>query len=368
MAPTYRTDQIGSLVRPPRLLDARDALKAGRLSREELREIEGESILEALRRQRDIGLAVLTDGEMRRDAWQTVFSEAVDGFEEAYPIQEFTRADGTAVRLQMHTKAIRGRLSQHRRLAETDAGFLKQHARGPFKITLPSPAVVARSSWRKGVTDKAYPEREQLLADTTAIVRGELQALAKDGVPYVQLDEGFTVYVDPQRAELLADGRTRERAIEADIAAENACYAAARTAGAVTAMHLCRGSRASFRRGSGSYDWLAEHLFDRLDVDRFLLEYDSAERVGGFEPLRNVPKGKTIVLGLVSSTDPTLESIDELLRKIEAASRFCAIDQLAISSQCGFQGAASRDGAHMSSDQQWRKLDLIVETARRAWG
>lgn len=368
MVTAYRTDQIGSLIRTSRLLDARDAFKAGQLAREELREIEDEAILEALKKQRNIGIAVLTDGEFRRDAWQTVFSQAVEGFEANYPILESQRDDGTIARLQSHTKAICGRLQQHSRLAETDAAFLKEHARGAFKITMPSPAVVARASFRKGVTDKAYADRAELLADTTKIVQGEVEALAKQGVPYVQLDEGFTFYVDRAQGEAYADGRSREEAIEADIAAENTCYAAARAAGAVTAMHLCRGSRASFRRGSGGYDWLAERLLDRLDVDRFLLEYDDNERVGGFEPLRNMPKGKVAVLGLVNSTKPELEKRDDLMRKIEAAAKFCAVEQLAISSQCGFQGAGTRDGAHMTADQQWRKLELIVETARKVWG
>src|SRR5262245_41130490 len=159
MTLTYRTDQVGSLVRPPELLDARDAFKARRMACEELAEVEDRCIRDALQMQRDIGLAVLTDGEFRRDAWQTVFSSAVDGFEDDYPVREFERPDGSTARLQMHTKAIRGRLQQHRRLAQTDAAFLKQHARGPFKITMPSPALVARASWKNGLTDKAYSDR-----------------------------------------------------------------------------------------------------------------------------------------------------------------------------------------------------------------
>jgi 5-methyltetrahydropteroyltriglutamate--homocysteine methyltransferase len=164
----------------------------------------------------------------------------------------------------------------------------------------------------------------------------------------------------------MGDGVDAETALAEDIAAENACYDAVRRNGVTLAMHLCRGSRSAITRGRGGYDWLAEHLFDRLHVDRFLLEYDS-ERVGGFEPLRHVPKGKTAVLGLVSSTDPRLEAQDDLLRRIERASKFCPIEQLAISSQCGFQGSGSRDGAHMTIDDERRKLDLIADTARKVW-
>ena len=367
MGKAYRVDQIGSLVRPPILLDARDDYKAGKIDREALRKIEDDCVRDVLAMQREVGVDIFTDGEMRRDAWQTNFSEAVDGFEPSYPIREMTREDGTRVKLQMHTKAICGKLTQKRRLAQTDAVFLKQHAPGPFKITMPSPAVIARSSYKAGVSDKAYPDTAELRRDIVAIVADEMKALVADGAAYLQLDEGFTVYADPERMKALGmQERDQERALEEDIAAENACFDAVRGTGVTLAMHLCRGSRASFARGRGGYDWLAEHLFDRLHVDRFLLEYDS-DRVGGFEPLRHVPKGKTAVLGLVSSTDPRLESRDELLRRIETAARFCPIEQLAISSQCGFQGSASRDGAHMSADQQRRKLELIADTARKVW-
>lgn len=361
----YRIDQIGSLVRPAKLLDARDDFKAGKITREALRGVEDEAVLGVLKMQQEIGVPVFTDGEMRRDAWQTNFSEAVEGFEASYPIREMTREDGTQVRLQMHTKAINGKLKQVRRLAQNDAEFLKKHSPGPFKITMPSPAVIARNSYKKGVTDKAYPDVAELRSDIREIVQGEMKALVADGAAYLQCDEGFTIYAEPDRMKATGIDNP-EKALEEDIALENTCYDSVRREGLTLAMHLCRGSRASFARGKGGYDWLSEHLFHRLHVDRFLLEYDS-ERVGGFEPLRNVPKGKVAVLGLVSSTNPALEKQDDLLRRIEAASKFCPVEQLAISSQCGFQGSASRDGAHMSTDQQRRKLELIANTARKVW-
>jgi 5-methyltetrahydropteroyltriglutamate--homocysteine methyltransferase len=364
----FRCDQVGSLVRPPRLLDARDDYKAGQIDLAALRAVEDASILDALKMQGEVGMAIFTDGEMRRDSWQTVFSEAVDGFEAAYPMREMTSSDGERVTLRMHTKAICGRLEQKRRLAQTDADFLKQHSPGPYKITMPSPAMIARESYRKGLTDKAYPDTAELRHDIGEIVKGEMLALVADGAAYLQLDEGFTIYADPVRmVALKEEGLDPEQALEEDIAAENACYDAVRRPGVTLAMHLCRGSRSGFLRGRGGYDWLAERLFDRLHVDRYLLEYDS-DRVGGFEPLRHVPKGKVAVLGLVSSTDPTLENRDDLLRRIEAASKFCPVDQLAISSQCGFQGAASRDGAHMTIDQERRKLEVIGSVAQEVWG
>lgn len=368
MIDAHRVDQIGSLLRPARLLDARDDFRNGRISLNALRAVEDDSVSEVLARQKEAGMTIFTDGEMRRDAWQTVFSQAVSGFEANYPQREFTDAAGKTVKLQMHTKAVTGKLKQERRLAQTDALFLRDHAPGPFKITQPSPAMIARLSWRKGVSDTAYPQREVLLDDVVAIVKDEARALVEDGAAYLQFDEGFTVYGEEGGHEQLrAAGQDPEKALLADIAAENACYDVVRRPGLITAMHLCRGSRAGFARRAGSYEWLAERLFGELHVDRFLLEYDS-ERVGSFEPLRHLPKGKTVVIGLVSSTNPELETRDALMRRIEDAARHCPVDQIAISSQCGFQGSATRDGAHMTYERQWEKLALLARVAQDVWG
>lgn len=364
--PLYRTDQVGSLLRPPALLDARDAYRAGELPLAGLRAQEDAAVLDALALQQQAGVSIFTDGEMRRDAWQTVFSQAVDGFVEDYPQREVQRPDGNTGVVQMHGKAVIKKLRRHRRLTGTDAQFLGRHSPGPFKITMPSPSVVVRFGYQRGITDVAYPTREELHADATAVVRDEMLALVEDGAAYVQLDEGFNSYVDPDwRADIERDGRSPMDTLASDIAADNACYDAVE--GQMTrAMHLCRGSRLTWAHGPGTYDWLAERLFDQLHVDRFLLEYDT-EIVGGFEPLRFVPKGKVVVLGLVSSKEAELESQDVLLRRIDEAAKFCPIDQLALSTQCGFQGAAMRDGAHMTIEQERRKLELIVETARKVW-
>jgi 5-methyltetrahydropteroyltriglutamate--homocysteine methyltransferase len=198
-------------------------------------------------------------------------------------------------------------------------------------------------------------------------VSGELQALAADGAAYLQLDEGFNSYVNPDwRQNLQSQGRDPDETLAQDIAADNACYDAVTAPGITRAMHLCRGSRVRWHFGSGDYNWLAERLFERLHVDRFLLEYDTAQ-AGGFEPLRFVAKGKIVVLGLVTVKSPQLERQDDLLRRIEEASRYCPIEQLALSTECGFQGAADRDGAHLTMDQQWRKLELVADTARKVW-
>jgi 5-methyltetrahydropteroyltriglutamate--homocysteine methyltransferase len=306
-------------------------------------------------------MPIFSDGEMRRDAWQTVFSQAVEGFVDDYPVVENTRPDGTKINVEMHTKAVRSKLRAVGRLAEKDAIFLRQHAPGPFKITLASPAYLARASYRPGLSDQPYPERALLLRDTIDIVRNEMQALVQDGASYLQLDEGFAYHVTQG-----GNAADAEKQLAADIAAENECYDTVRSDAVTVAMHVCRGSRVAWHHGPGYYDWLAERLFNELRVDRFLLEYDT-DIVGSFAPLRFLPEGKVAALGLVSSKERRIETRDELMRRIDAATRHCSIDRLALTSQCGFQAAADRDGAHLDFDIQWRKLELIVETAHCIW-
>jgi 5-methyltetrahydropteroyltriglutamate--homocysteine methyltransferase len=358
----YRNDQVGSLLRPSRLLDARDAFKAGKVDRAALAREEDAAVIDVLWRQRQIGLSIYSDGEMRRDAWQTVFSEAVAGFAGDYPIWERQRPDGETVRFQTHTKTVETRLRRVGRVADRDAIFLREHAPGPFKITLPSPAFIARGGFKAGATD-AYADREALLDDIAAIIREEMQALVADGAAYIQLDEGFAHHLTSVAS---GDVHAAEQDLLTDIAAENACHDAVRSDAVTTAVHICRGSRVAWSHGVGTYDWLAERLFDSLHVDRFVLEYDTAI-VGGFAPLRFLPKGKVVALGLVSSKQPRVETRDELMRRIDEAARYCSIDQLALTSQCGFQGAATRDGAHVDEEIQWRKLERIAEVSCEVW-
>lgn len=359
-----RADQVGSFTRPPELKQARAAVRAGQLSREALREVENRAILDALQQQQGVGLPIYGDGELRRDAWQTDLSDAVSGFVAEYPVVRQTLPDGRVVHLEMHTKAVEAKLQAHRRITEAFLLFLLQHAPGPIKVTLPSLANASRGCFQPGVSDRVYPTRHDLLRDLVEIYRAEMLGLKADSVAYVQMDEGFIAYVrDDWRDGLVAQGMDPEQELAADIAAENTCWDLLADSDVVRAVHMCRGSRTA-NRGTGGYDWLAERLFDQLRVDRFLLEYDS-DAVGGFEPLRFLPKGKTVVLGLVTSKDPTLEDQDELMRKVDAASRYAPLDQLALSPQCGFGGSA--DNAFMTVDEQWRKLDLVVDTARRIW-
>jgi 5-methyltetrahydropteroyltriglutamate--homocysteine methyltransferase len=362
--PVFRTDQVGSLVRPVSLLDARDAFKAGRISAEDLSLAEDAAAAELLERQQDAGMELFTDGEVRRDAWQTVFSQAVDGFEHSFPKLQMERPDGQTVQVELHDLAAVAPVRAKGRLAGADAAFLREHAPGPFKITLPSPAFIGRTSYRPGKSEEAYPTRADFLRDVVGIVRAEMEALVRDGVSYIQLDEGFVYYVSEWVKAKQGTEDDLEAALAADIATENTCYDAVRD-DVTVAMHLCRGSRVSYMHGMEGYDWLAERLFGALNVDRYVLEYDLD--YGGFEALRHIPEGKVAVLGLISSKEPQLESQDSLLRRIEEATKYCPVERLALTTQCGFQAAADRDGAHIGYDLQWRKLELMRETAEKVW-
>ena len=326
----YRTDHVGSLLRPERLLVAREAFKAGRLPLEELRAVEDECILEVFQRQKDIGIEVFSDGEFRRQSYTTDQYEAIEGFAPEYPIVEATDPNGKMVTVQMHTKPVAGKLRQLRRLTEHESSFLLAHAPRPFKVTMPTPVRVPGS---QPSIPAPYASLAEINEDITAIFRDEMVALADEGVTYLQLDKVPTRFVDPEAREAMrAQGLDPDEEFVAEVALENRCYDAARREGVTLAMHFCRGSRTWWQGGSGAYDAIAEQAFGGLNADRFLLEYDT-ERAGGFEPLRFVPKGKSVHLGLVSTKNGALEDQDELLRRIDEASRHMDLDQLGIKGQ-----------------------------------
>ena len=359
----YRTDHVGSLVRPERLLVAREAFKAGRLPLEELRAVEDECILEALQRQKDIGIEVFSDGEYRRQSYTTDQYEAIEGFAAEYPKVENTRPDGTKVVVQLHTKPVVGKLRQLRRLTEHESSFLLAHAPRPFKVTMPTP-VRARGS--QPSVPAPYASVAEINEDVTAIFRDEMAALADEGVTYLQMDKVPTVYVNPDiREAMRAQGADPDAEFASEVALENTCFDAARREGVTLAMHYCRGSRTWWQGGTGAYDAIAEQAFGGLHVDRFLLEYDT-ERAGTFEPLRFMPEDKMVVLGLISSKESALESQDYLVERIEEASQYVPLERLALSPQCGF--ASTAPGNLLTEEQQWRKLELVAETCGRVWG
>jgi len=365
MAQAYRADHVGSLLRPPELLEARSRHAAGGSGLEELRKVEDRAILEALALQRQAGLDVFSDGEFRRGSWLTSMAEAVEGFVSDKIIIEWHGPGGGA---EASTAQVAGaRLQQRRRLTEHEVAFLKAHSQGPFKVTIPTPSSFLLVSYKPGLTDRFYPTRREMVQALALVVRREIAALMDEGVPYIQLDAPYyTSYLDDRvRQRLRQNGVDPDSAFEESLAADSASLKGVGREGVTLAMHVCRGNSRSRWFTEGGYDPVAEKLFGTLPVDRFLLEYDT-ERSGGFEPLRFVPRGKTVVLGLVTTKEPRLESQDALLRRIDEASRYLPKEDLAVSPQCGFASVAA--GNLLSPDDQRRKLELVAQLARRVWG
>lgn len=363
--PSVRADHVGSLLRPPQLLEARAYYAEGRISGEELRSVEDRAILEILAVQRQIGINIYSDGEYRRHSWLTAMNEALEGFVPEQVMVPWQGPGGGMTRVS--SQVVGGKLRQKRRLHGHEASFLKEHTPGPFKITLPSVMMYVGQAYKPGVTDKSYPTRADLRAELINIVRNEIRLLVEEGVPYIQIDDpSLTFYVDEQLREFMrGQGLDMEHWVDEAIAADNACLEPAANSASIRALHLCRGNSQGRWLANGGYEPIAERLFNLAQVDRFLLEYDS-ERAGGFEPLRFVPKGKTIVLGLVSTKNKALESQDDLLRRIEEASKYVPVEQLALSPQCGF--ATVSVGNSFTHDDQQHKLQLVVETAEKVWG
>jgi 5-methyltetrahydropteroyltriglutamate--homocysteine methyltransferase len=361
----YKADQVGSLLRPTELLEARAAHASGAITTQQLRDREDRAILAALERQRAIGIDVFSDGELRRGSWLTDMAEAVSGFVPQKVSIEWKGPGGGSE--GSTANAVGGKLSKTRKLAAHELPLLKKSAGGPFKITVPAPSNFLVPSFKPGLTDGFYPTHADLLPDLVEIVKDEVQWLVSEGVDYIQLDAPYySFYLDPaQREKLRGVGRDADREFEAGIAGDNAAIAGIPRDRVTVALHVCRGNSRSRWFTEGGYDAIAEKLFGMLDADRFLLEYDT-ERSGGFEPLRLVPRGKTVVLGLITTKEPKLESQDEVRRRIDEASRYVPLEDLALSPQCGFASVAA--GNLLLVDDQWRKLELVVDTARKVWG
>ena len=372
----YRADHVGSLLRPPRLLQARDDFSHNRITADQLRQVEDDAVLQALDLQRDVGIDVFTEGEYRRAGWSNAVRESVEGLVpvEGSPISGFLgQWQGPHGALAASSMTMTGlvagaKLQQVRRLAGTEAAFLKEHAPGPWKITMPGALSATGQLFKAGITDAYYPTRRDLAYEIVGMLQQEIAALHDDGCAYIQLDSLH--YVErvadrTLRARMIAEGEDPDQYLDDLIAIDNAALKDARRPGVTVGMHMCRGNNRSAWHAEGSYEAIADKAFNRLNVDRFLLEYDT-ERAGGFEPLRFMPRDKTVVLGLISSKEPELESVDDLRRRIDAAARFVPIENLAIAPQCGF--ASTMLGNLLSWDDQKRKLELVVETARKVWG
>lgn len=370
MKQDVRAEHVGSLLRPPALLQARAEYAEGRLAAAELQKLEDSAIGDAIRRQRDIGLDVFSDGEMRRGSWLTDMADAVEGFVPQRVMLNWKGPGGGTE--ASSANAVGAKLRKVRKMTGRELPFLKSLGGdgfpiGRFKITLPAPSNFMIASYKPGLTDEFYPTHSDLLRELVGIVRDDVEWLVAQGVAYIQFDAPFySHYLDPRhREEMKRQGRDPDRELEEGIAADNAAMAPAARDGVTRAMHVCRGNSRSRWYTEGGYGTIARRLFGAVDVDRFLLEFDD-ERSGDFEPLREVPQGKTVVLGLITTKEAKLESRDTLRRRIDDAARYVPIANLAISPQCGFASVAA--GNLITRDDQWRKLELVASTARAVWG
>ena len=374
MSAVYRVDHVGSLLRPAVVKDARAAWRDGRMDLDQLRSVEDQAILSALGKQQAAGMRVFTDGEFRRTGFQNDLIESVEGFVdvETPAVVRIWQSPGDQPVEQGTRQVVGGSLRQVRSLTRIQRSFLQANAPGPVKMTIPSPTQFPALTFQPGLTDRFYADRSELLWEIAGIIRNEVQSLVEAGVNYIQMDAPrYSYYVDPRwRQHLQELGEDPDSMFEEAFAAdthclEGACLELARRPGTTIAFHVCRGNNQSKWYAEGGYEAVAERLFGTLPVDRFLLEYDTG-RAGTFEPLRFVPEGKMVALGLVSSKESALESRDYLRQRIQEASAFVPLESLALSPQCGF--ASTAPGNLLTEDQQWQKLELVASVVREVWG
>lgn len=368
--PPFRADHVGSLLRPQRLLDARARAAAGEVDAAELRGIEDEAIADVVRLQGDVGLRTATDGEFRRASWHMDFIYAIDGITKVTGediVVHFRNADGT-IDFTPAGLHVDGPLSIDEPIFGADFAYLQRvvSERQTAKLTIPSPSMVHYRGGAAAIDPAVYPDEDSFWDALSAAYASQVRGIAAAGCTYLQLDDTSLAYLnDPaQRAELAAQGRDAEHQHERYIRQINAALAG-RPDGLTVTTHMCRGNFRSSWVAEGGYDFVAEALFGGLEVDGFFLEYDDA-RSGGFEPLRFVPPGKRVVLGLVTTKRPELESKDALKRRIDEAARYVPLEQLALSPQCGFSSTV--EGNALTRDEQVAKLALVVETAQEVWG
>jgi 5-methyltetrahydropteroyltriglutamate--homocysteine methyltransferase len=355
--PPFRADHVGSLLRPA-------ALKEARASGIGLAAAEDAAIAHAITRQAEIGLRSATDGEFRRSMWHFDFLERLDG------VEGFRADHGIAFQGGIETQAkglrVTGRIGFSTHPMVDHFRFLRDRTKATPKMTIPSPSVLHFRGGRRAVSPRIYPDMAEFYRDLGLAYRGAVQAFADAGCRYLQLDEVNLAYLcDPEQRQMLrerGDNPDRLPAIYADMI--NTAISG-RPADMRITMHLCRGNFRSSWIAQGGYEPVAELLFNGIGVDGYFMEFDS-ERAGGFEPLRFVPKGKTVVLGLVTSKTGALESVEELERRIADAARYVDLEQLCLSPQCGF--ASTEEGNSLTEGEQWAKLARIVEVAQRVWG
>ena len=362
--PPFRADHVGSLLRPASLKEARAARERGEISAADLAAAEDAAIERIVARQAEIGLRSATDGEFRRAMWHFDFLERLDG------VESFHADHGIAFKGGIETQAkglrVTGKVgfSSHPMLSHFR--FLRERTRAVAKMTIPSPSVLHFRGGRRAVSPSVYPDMQEFYRDLGLAYRGAVQAFAGAGCRYLQLDEVNLAYLcDPEQRERLRERGDEPEQLPAIYAQMINTAISGRPADMAITMHLCRGNFRSSWIATGGYEPVAELLFNSIGVDGYFMEFDTA-RAGGFDPLRFVPKGKTVVLGLVTSKSGALESVDDLARRIDEAARYVDLEQLCLSPQCGF--ASTEEGNVLSEDEQWAKLARIVEVARKVWG
>jgi 5-methyltetrahydropteroyltriglutamate--homocysteine methyltransferase len=363
-----RTDVVGSLLRPPELLAAREAYGRGELAASAFKAVEDHAVDAALRLQEAAGLAVVTDGEMRRLSFQSQLTEAVDGFGD-WDLDAFLWGDWQSdelgeKRIARPPIGVVGKLTRKRFLSAEEFTYTRGRTDRVVKVTLPSPSLFA-NFWDPQRSRAAYAKLEDFLGDVAEILRGEVDELARLGATYIQLDAPhYPLLADPSFREFYESrGWPAQDWIAMGTELDN--HVIGDHPGVTFSMHLCKGNQMSRWLARGGYDWIAGQLFPRVHVQRLLLEYDD-ERSGGFEPLRDVPDDKVAVLGLVTTKNGRVESVDELEARLHEAARYLPLERLALSPQCGF--ATSIVGNDLTVEEEQAKLRAIAETARRVWG
>jgi 5-methyltetrahydropteroyltriglutamate--homocysteine methyltransferase len=363
-----RADHVGSLLRPPALKQARADFKAGKISADDLGRAEDQAIREVVRQQEETGLLAATDGEFRREQWHMDFIYQLGGIR---PVQDDTirvafRNDQRSWEWAPPSPHVVAPITLSDTIFGEAFSFLATSVSSATpKLTIPSPSMVHYRGGRGIIDERVYPDLEQFWADLAAAYAEEVRRLYQLGCRYLQLDDTSLAYVnDPAQRQHIAEiGGDPGRQHETYIATMNQALAG-RPADLAVTTHMCRGNNKSMWAAEGGYEFVADALFNQLEVDGFFCEWDD-ERSGGFEPLRFVPKGKRVVLGLVTTKRGQLETKDSLKRRLDEASKFVDLDQLCLSPQCGF--SSTDEGNDLTAEQQWAKLRLIVETAQEVW-
>jgi 5-methyltetrahydropteroyltriglutamate--homocysteine methyltransferase len=366
--PPYRADHVGSLLRPQELLRARERHAAGEISAEELRGLEDSAIRDVVHLQEEVGLKSATDGEFRRASWHMDFIYQLGGISRVHDELKVTfhneQGDIEFTPSGLH---VDGKIHLDEPIFADAFAFLQGAVTtNTPKLTIPSPSMMHYRGGQASIDRGVYPEMEEFWADLSAAYAAQVRALGEQGCAYLQLDDTSLAYLnDPsQRAMLDERGDNSEGLHKRYIKQINAALAG-RPEGMRVTTHMCRGNFRSSWVASGGYDYVADELFNSLEVDGFFMEFDD-ERSGTFEPLRFLPEGKFVVLGLVTTKKGELESKDYLKRRIEAASKYAPMEQLCLSPQCGF--SSTFEGNDLTREQQIAKLRLIVETAEEVWG